>query len=264
MMHLLKASPVRRVEQRRCCWSPSNPRVDFSLKINRLSSACGLVAVLAAVVRCPAVFSLFLWCSSSKLRNSLTLCARLWSESLCFVPRGRRSRHILKLVHLSLKSPGSLLSSELSPQKARRSQLLLLLLALSAVTAAAPWELILALDHFSSRQPRSSFIIQPSIFGPRGSSHLGDLDVCGAAAGGKASVMPSSIWVFNIRTYCCSNTCKLQRTGAFNEPPGPESPYLIIGFAFISVQTESFLCLGNDIMDFLLKQVTKQPVYRTL
>lgn len=67
-MRLLKASPVRRVEQRRRCWSPSNPRVDFSLEINRLSSACGLVAVLAAVVRCPAVFSLFL--QAQKLARS--------------------------------------------------------------------------------------------------------------------------------------------------------------------------------------------------
>lgn len=186
-MRLLKASPVRRAEQRRCCWSPSNPRVDFSLNINRLSSACGLVAVLAAVVRCPAVFSLFL--RAQKLARSLR--PALIREPLLRAQRTPVQAYEACSSLLEVSWVSAFLgvvtpkSSEVTTPPPPPP--------LSAVTAAAPRELILALDHFSSRQPRSSFIIQPSIFGPRGSSQLGDLDVCGAAAGGKASVMPSSI-----------------------------------------------------------------------
>lgn len=95
-----------------CSWRSNAAE---SWEINRLSLSALPVArlcVLEAVVLRPVVFLFSLWCSSRAPSSKLTnwYSARLWSERLYFVPRGHRSKHILKLVHLPLKLHWSLLA----------------------------------------------------------------------------------------------------------------------------------------------------------
>lgn len=100
----------------------------------------------------------------------------------CLCPEDTACSSLLETL---LKSPRSLLSSELSPEKlgGHFSHIFSALpppwAALSAVTAAAPSEIILALDHFSSWQLHCSLINWHSIFGLHGSNHPGGSDARG-------------------------------------------------------------------------------------
>jgi len=135
-----------------------------------------------------------------RIRNS----ARLWSER----PRGHRSTHTLKCIHLALNLHSGLLGlrfplcchlGKLGGQDSSSSS------SSSSLQLIQRQRLEVSIR---SRQPRSSFIIHPSIFVLCSLHHPVDLDVCGCTACCLSWHEPSLNWGVNVRIYCCSNACK--------------------------------------------------------
>lgn len=171
-----------------CSWKGNTAE---SWKINQQSLvcfACGPFVCFGSgcsLPRCVFSFLVMLLPSALLKAQQLIFCQTLIREALLCAQRTQvqtYSEACSCLLETPLKSPFSLLPSELSPEKLGGHDSILSSLLpeqLSAVTAAAPWDIILAFDHFSSWQQHSSLIIQRSIFGLPGLYHPGDFDVCG-------------------------------------------------------------------------------------